>query len=62
MIHDGTNVDIVDYGTAITSGERMGEFSAEINSGTNEVKVLFLRNIGINGQLIVKAVRTSVLS
>ena len=62
VIHDGTNVDIVDYGTAITSGERMGEFSAEINSGTNEVKVLFLRNIGINGQLVVKAVRTSVLS
>ena len=62
VIHDGTNVDIVDYGTAITLGERMGEFSAEVNTIDNEVKIFFLRNAGVPGELVIKTVRTSVLS
>lgn len=59
-IHDGTNVDIIDYGTASSPGERMGDFSAEV-VGSN-VEIYFSRYEAFPKEITIKVVRTAVLS
>ena len=59
-IHNGTNVDIIDYGTASSPGERMGDFSAEV-VGSN-VEIYFSRYEAFPKEITIKVVRTAVLS
>ena len=60
VVHNGTDVDVVDYGTASTLNQRLGDFSANV-VGSN-VEIYFQRYIFTTGQIEIKTVRTSVLS
>ena len=60
IVHNGTDVDGVDYGTASTLGQRLGDFSANI-VGSN-VEIYFQRYEATLGQIEIKTVRTAVLS
>ena len=60
VIHNGTDVDIVDYGTASTLNERLGDFSGSIN-GSN-IDITFQRYGATEGQIEVKVMRTAVIS
>ena len=60
IVHNGVNVDVVDYGTATTSDERMGDFSAGV-VGSN-VEIYFTRRASTLGAIEIKVVRTAVLS
>ena len=60
IVHNGTDVDVVDYGTASTLGQRLGDFSANI-VGSN-VEIYFQRYEATLGQIEIKTVRTAVLS
>jgi len=60
VIHDGTNASIIDYGTASTPGERMGDFSADVVG--NDVQVTFAPYESASGDLEIKVLRTAVLS
>lgn len=60
VVHNGTNVDIVDYGTATTLGARMGDFTADVVG--NNVEIYFTRRSSTLGAIEIKVVRTAVLS
>ena len=60
VVHNGTDVDVVDYGTASTLNQRLGDFSANV-VGSN-VEIYFQRYAFTTGQIEIKTVRTSVLS
>ena len=60
IVHNGTDVDLVDYGTASTLGRRLGDFTANI-VGSN-VEIYFKRYAVTIGQIQIKTVRTAVLS
>ena len=60
VVHNGTDVDIIDYGTASTLNQRLGDFSANV-VGSN-VEIYFQRYAFTTGQIEIKTVRTSVLS
>ena len=60
IVHNGTNVDVVDYGTASTLGQRLGDFSANVVG--NNVEIYFQRYEATLGQVEIKTVRTAVLS
>ena len=60
VVHNGTDVDLVDYGTASTLNARMGDFSAGING--SDVEIYFSRYEATKGEIEIKAVRTAVLS
>ncbi|AEZ65680.1 virion structural protein and packaging [Cyanophage S-TIM5] len=62
VIHNGTDVSIVDYGTASVPGDRMGDFSASIDTVDNEVDIFFTKYPTISNRIEIKVVRTSVLS
>ena len=62
IIHNGTDVSIVDYGTASVPGDRMGDFSASIDTVDNEVDMFFTKYPTISNRIEIKVVRTSVLS
>ena len=62
VIHNGTDVSIVDYGTASVPGDRMGDFSASIDTVDNEVDIFFTKYPTIFNRIEIKVVRTSVLS
>ena len=62
VIHNGTDVSIVDYGTASVPGDRMGDFSASIDIVDNEVDIFFTKYPTISNRIEIKVVRTSVLS
>lgn len=62
VIHNGTDVSIVDYGTASVPGDRMGDFSASIDTIDNEVDIFFTKYASISNRIEIKVVRTSVLS
>lgn len=62
VIHNGADVSIVDYGTASVPGDRMGDFSAAIDTIDNEVDIFFTKYPTINNRIEVKVLRTSVLS
>lgn len=62
VIHNGTDVSIVDYGTASVPGDRMGDFSASIDTTDNEVDILFTKYASVSNRIEIKVVRTSVLS
>ena len=60
VIHDGTNASVVDYGTAVAPGERMGDFSANVSGGN--VTITFTAYDSASGDLEIKVLRTAVLS
>ena len=60
IIHNDVTANVVDYGTASTLDQRMGDFSAEIISGN--VEIYFSRYEATIGQIQVKVIRTSVIS
>lgn len=60
VIHDGTDVDIIDYGTASSPGERMGDFSAEVVG--SDVEIYFSRYEAFPKEITIKVVRTALLS
>lgn len=60
IIHNGTDVDLVDYGTASTLGQRLGDFTANIVG--NNVEIYFQRYAATLGQIQIKTIRTAVLS
>ena len=60
VVHNGTDVDVVDYGTASTLNQRLGDFSANV-VGSN-VEIYFQRYAATIGQIEIKTVRTAVLS
>ena len=60
VIHNGTDVDIVDYGTASTLNARLGDFSGSIN-GAN-IDITFQRYEATEGQIEIKVMRTAVIS
>jgi len=60
IVHNDTDVDLVDYGTASTLGQRLGDFTANI-VGEN-VEIYFQRYANTLGQIQIKTVRTAVLS
>ena len=60
VIHDGTDASIIDYGTASSPGERMGDFSANV-VGSN-VQISFTPYDSASGDLEIKVLRTAVLS
>lgn len=62
IIHNGTDVSIVDYGTASVPGGRMGDFSASIDTIDNEVDIFFTKYASVSNRIEIKVVRTSVLS
>ena len=62
IIHNGTDVSIVDYGTASVPGDRMGDFSASIDTTDNEVDIFFTKYPTVSNRIEIKVVRTSVLS
>ena len=62
VIHNGTDVSIVDYGTASVPGDRMGDFSASIDTMDNEVDIFFTKYASVSNRIEIKVVRTSVLS
>ena len=62
VIHNGTDVSIVDYGTASVPGDRMGDFSASIDTVNNEVNIFFTKYTSVSNRIEIKVVRTSVLS
>ena len=60
VIHDGTNASVVDYGTAVAPGDRMGDFSANVSGGN--VTITFTAYDSASGDLEIKVLRTAVLS
>lgn len=60
IVHNGTDVDLVDYGTASTLSQRIGDFTADIVG--NNVEIYFQRYAARPGQIEIKTVRTAVLS
>ena len=60
IVHNGTDVDIVDYGTASTLSQRLGDFSANVVG--SDVEIYFQRYEATLGQIEIKTVRTAVLS
>ena len=60
VIHNGTDASIIDYGTASSPGERMGDFSADV-VGSN-VQIRFVPYDSASGDLEIKVLRTAVLS
>lgn len=60
VIHDGTNASIIDYGTASTPGDRMGDFSADVVGA--DVVIKFTPYEATAGDLEIKVLRTAVLS
>ena len=60
IVHNGTDVDLVDYGTASTLGQRLGDFTANIVG--NNVEIYFQRYASTLGQIQIKTMRTAVLS
>ena len=60
VVHNDTDVDVVDYGMASTLNQRLGDFSASV-VGSN-VEIYFQRYASTTGQIGIKTIRTSVLS
>lgn len=60
IVHNGTDVDVVDYGTASTLSQRLGDFSANVVG--SDVEIYFQRYAATLGQIEIKTVRTAVLS
>jgi hypothetical protein len=60
IVHNGTDVDLVDYGTASTLNQRLGDFTANIVG--NNVEIYFQRYAATLGQVQIKTIRTAVLS
>ena len=60
IVHNGTDVDLVDYGTASTLSQRLGDFTADIVG--NNVEIYFKRYAAALGQIQIKTIRTAVLS
>lgn len=60
VIHNGADVDIVDYGTASTLNERLGDFSGSINGSS--IDITFQRYEATEGQIEIKVMRTAVIS
>ena len=60
VIHNGTDASVIDYGTASSPGERMGDFSADV-VGSN-VQISFVPYDSASGDLEIKVLRTAVLS
>ena len=60
VIHDGLNTSVVDYGTAVAPGERMGDFSAYVSG--SDVNITFTAYDSASGDLEIKVLRTAVLS
>ena len=60
IIHNGNNVSVTDYATASIPHSGMGDFSANINGGN--VEVVFSSYGKVEGDIEIKALRTSVLS
>jgi len=60
VIHDGTDASIIDYGTASSPGERMGDFSANVVG--SDVQISFTPYDSASGDLEIKVLRTAVLS
>ena len=60
IVHNSTDVDLVDYGTASTLSQRIGDFTADIVG--NNVEIYFQRYAARPGQIEIKTVRTAVLS
>ena len=60
VIHDGTDVSVVDYGTAAIGGGRMGDFSGDVVG--SEVQIKFTPYDSAEGELVIKVLRTAVLS
>jgi hypothetical protein len=60
IVHNGTDVNLVDYGTASTLNQRLGDFTANIVG--NNVEIYFQRYAATLGQIQIKTIRTAVLS
>lgn len=62
VVHNGTVASLVDYGTASTLNQRMGDFNAEVDPANSLVKIYFQNYAETQGELVIKVVRTAVLS
>ena len=62
IVHNGTIASLVDYGTASTLNQRMGDFTAEVDQVNSLVNIYFQNYAETQGDLQIKVVRTSVIS
>jgi len=62
IVHNGTTASLVDYGTASTLDQRMGDFTAEVDQVNSLVNIYFQNYAETQGDLQIKVVRTAVIS